>query len=141
MAGALVPCDLGPAPTEDLAGQLAALCQVRDGGIRAFAPQVRAALGLPEAEPGPVAEPPVPATEPASPPFCATLAGGRAMVVQDTSLPEPAWLAALRGEAASLIDPDFLLDGYGRIRRFESAQDAKDASLAALRVRAGREVC
>ena len=52
---------------------------------------------------------------------------GLALVFRDRSRPRAPWLAALRGDAAGLIDPDFLLDEAGRLRDFATDQDARAA--------------
>jgi len=52
---------------------------------------------------------------------------GLALVFRDRSRPSAGWLAALRGRAAGLIDPDFLLDDSGRLRDFASDEDARAA--------------
>lgn len=59
-------------------------------------------------------------------------AGGLALVFRDRSRPAAPWLAALRGDAAGLIDPDFLLDEAGRLRDFPTEQEACSACEAAL---------
>jgi hypothetical protein len=58
--------------------------------------------------------------------------GGLAMVVRDGSRPGLRWLAALRQEAAGLVDPDFLLDQAGRIKAFSSDEAAREACEMAL---------
>ena len=59
-------------------------------------------------------------------------AAGLALVFRDRSRPAAPWLAALRGDAATLIDPDFLLDEAGRLRDFPDEQEARAACDAAL---------
>jgi hypothetical protein len=62
-------------------------------------------------------------------------ADGQALIFHDRSRGAAPWLAALRGAAASLIDPSFLLDGAQRLRDFpteEAAREACEAALAAL---------
>lgn len=58
----------------------------------------------------------------------------RAIVFRDESGGRSNWIGGLRGRAAGLIDPTFLTDSNGRIRRFSHAADARigcDATLAA----------
>lgn len=57
---------------------------------------------------------------------------GLALVFRDRSRSAEPWLAALRGDAAGLIDPDFLLDDAGRLRDFPDAQAARSACEAEL---------
>lgn len=57
---------------------------------------------------------------------------GLALVFRDRSRSTAPWLAALRGRAAGLIDPDFLLDESGRLRDFPTDQEARAACEAAL---------
>lgn len=57
---------------------------------------------------------------------------GLALVFRDRSRPAAGWLAALRGRAAGLIDPDFLLDDAGRLRNFASDEEARGACEAIL---------
>ena len=57
---------------------------------------------------------------------------GLALVFRDRSRPGAPWLAALRGEASGLIDPDFLLDDAGRLRDFTDAAEARIACEAIL---------
>ncbi len=85
---------------------------------------------------------PVPQQTPAAPPPSGWIdrgadaqehTRGLALVFRDRSRPGAPWLAALRGDAAGLIDPDFLLDDAGRLRDFaddEAARAACEATLA-----------
>ncbi len=58
--------------------------------------------------------------------------GGLAMIFRDRSRPAGPWLAAMRGDAAPLIDPEFLLDEAGRLRDFATDGEARSACEAAL---------
>ena len=57
---------------------------------------------------------------------------GLALVFRDISRSGAPWLAALRGAAAGLIDPDFLLDDWGRLRDFADDSEARAACEAIL---------
>ena len=58
--------------------------------------------------------------------------GGLALVFRDRSRPAAPWLAAMRGRAAGLTDPEFLLDETGRLRDFDSDRQARSACEALL---------
>jgi len=57
---------------------------------------------------------------------------GLALVFCDRSRPAAPWLAALRGRAAGLTDPEFLQDETGRLRDFDSDREARSACEALL---------
>lgn len=149
----------GPKYTQDVFDHLAAASQVKDETIKAYAPRVREllpGLGPAAIAPAPAAAvavappsappPPQPAPAalrvppPAGPapnwqncgPDAQEHVAGLAMVFRDRSRPKGAWLAALRGDAARLIDPEFLLDEAGRLRDFPSDEEARAACDAAL---------
>lgn len=134
-AGAPLPASMAPAP--DAVGLVPANSE----------PTPAPAGNLPRGGPaGIVPEQPAPAPQgPASPAQGPPAAGwrasgsdaqerrdGLALVFRDRSRPSAAWLAALRGRAAGLIDPDFLLDDSGRLRDFPSDQEARAACEAIL---------
>jgi hypothetical protein len=102
----------------------------------------------------PIVEPPqvVPIVEPSSavPPVETRLVDGApgwewrglyaqqstsALVFRDMSRPQQPWLAALRGGGAASIDPDFIVDEFGRIVDFASDSDARAACIQALATR------
>ena len=63
---------------------------------------------------------------------------GLALVYLDRSLPRPAWRGALRRSAARLVDPDFIMDDFGRIHEFDTADAARIACEARLTERLAR---
>jgi hypothetical protein len=64
-------------------------------------------------------------------------AGGLGLVFRDRSRPGEHWLAALRGAAATAIDPAFLRDEFDRICDFPTDAQAREACDAALAQRPG----
>jgi hypothetical protein len=102
---------------------------------------VSAADAPPPVAEAPAAAPPHPATTRFAAPAPGWVACGPdaqqrddalAMIFRDRSRQGAPWLAALRGAATSLIDPQFLLDEAGRIHDFADDAAARVACEAAL---------